>query len=194
MQFKWIVSLALVCFVALAGAQGRQIRIITPHYPLYPLFRDPVVLRDLKVSSDQKRRIDSFLPSFAGGKLVVDSKDIDSSDQNIFAVLTPDQKKRTDQILIQYYNPRIVLRNDISKLVHLSDAQRDKINEVQHRIQKEAMTELIKNSKGSVSIDKSKSRLIVQRTSAAINKILTAGQRAALVKMGGRQVHFTDHS
>ncbi|MGV3614801.1 MAG: hypothetical protein ACO1SV_05630 [Fimbriimonas sp.] len=176
----------LVGAVVVAGASyaGAQTMRMGNRYTPMPVLRNPAARADLKLTPEQVKAIDAVFPKFEPGKpMMFTPGQMEEAEAKALKTLNGDQRKRLDQLVIQFHAPMVVLREDIAKKVGLTAEQRGRIEEAQQSEFRKA-AEGAMNGGGRVRIGPE----VMERVRATASKILTPAQRATLAKLGGKPV------
>lgn len=114
--------------------------------------------------------------------------------KEVEAVLTPEQAKRWNEITIQLAGNMAILNPDIAKALAVTDAQNDKIKDLQKK-QQDAMQGLMQKMRdGELTQDDMREKMTknAEILDAELGKILTDDQKAKLKAMGGAKFEKKD--
>jgi hypothetical protein len=179
-----LVGAVLVMGASVAGAQVMA-RMGNRYTPL-PVLRNEAARADLKLTAEQIKAIDVAFPKMEPGKpMTMTLNTMETAEAKALKALSGDQRKRLDQLVIQFHAPMVVLRDDIAKKVGLTPEQRRRIEEAQQsEFRKASEAAMNGGGGGRMRIGPE----VMQRVRAAAKEILTPAQRATLAKLGGKPI------
>jgi thiol-disulfide isomerase/thioredoxin len=195
MSLRWIcpfLSLLLVSVVAIAEDSA------TPD-PYWSLIHDSAVLEDLKLTSEQRKRIRAVLDPLDIQCFPLRNKPAAEATkgfaaataearQEIAKILKPQQNQRLAQIVVRSQGPSALLRDDVAKKLSLTETQQTTIREATASTQ-EAKTELQSNlraSKTDAAAAEKEWTAINNRERDAVNTALTDDQKQKLIPLIAR--------
>ena len=178
---------------------------------LTQLLRNPQVQEELKLTDDQKAKVDALPrpqrgqggPGGGGGngggggqrtftpptteeqlKQLADDKAVTAG------ILTTEQEKRLEELRIQWAGPNAVAFPDVQEALGLTADQKTKIADLQSKM-REAMQGLMEKMRNG-EIDRSELQPTMQKNNdifkVEVGKVLTADQSAKLKAMGGAEL------
>jgi len=111
----------------------------------------------------------------------------ENSQKEINAILTADQQKRLKEISLQVAGNRAVMQEDVQKDLALTDAQKQKLRELQENQMQanQALFQRVRNQEISREEFQAAQRKNEEIMNVEISKVLTAEQNAKLKAMQG---------
>ncbi|MBX3114763.1 MAG: hypothetical protein KF836_09385 [Fimbriimonadaceae bacterium] len=193
---KIALILAVFAFTC-SGALGQTVK--TNSGKLYQLFTRDDVKKDLKLSADQRKKIDSTIDRLEAKYGIENSGGsrrssgqvswVDDMEQDIrkeiLPLLSKAQVTRLEQLRIQIVGNKALAEKKIQDSLKMTQAQRDKVKKL-ISASEEDMKDIVQAANGQID---SKVMSQIKEISAQLNvdlgKILTAEQKSAFEKMKG---------
>jgi Spy/CpxP family protein refolding chaperone len=201
---KWILALAAVAVWAAPARPADDDNIIAQEDAVQVmLLRQKSVQEDLKVTDAEARKIDEFATQ--QWKKVRAMRDLSEAERNqrfeamarenekfIHDTLTPEQRKRLNQITMQLTGLLWAPRPHVASELRLTDEQKRKIKELHKEAHKEAMEAIRSASGGEVPREKWREMRMANRR--RLMSVLTDEQKAKWKEMAGEpfrgELHF----
>jgi peroxiredoxin len=195
MRLRWILAL-LALSTAVTNIVAQDATVADPYWSL---IHDEAVLADLKVTTEQRKKIRAVLDPLDVKCFPLRNKSAEEATQGFAAattearheigkILKPQQNQRLAQIVVRSQGPLALLREDLAKKLILSDSQQTSIREALHSFQKEKTTlqkELLAAKTDSAAAEKEWAA-INNRERDAVNAVLTGEQKQKLAGLIAR--------
>ncbi len=203
---KLKVSLVVVAMMALAsigsaqqgggrrqGGRGQQ-----GVQRLTQLLRNPQVQEELKVTDDEKAKIEELpRPQRAqgggggGGYTPPTSEELTKQFAEdkaaTSAILTPDQEKRLEELRIQWGGPSAVFAPDVQASLGLTEDQKTKLATLQTQ-QRTATRSAMQDAAGDREAMAATMTKMQETMKTEVEKVLTDDQKAKLKALGGAEL------
>jgi len=191
-----IILLAMT--LASAFAQGVR----TSSGKLYPLFTRDDVKNDLKLTADQRKRIDGIIDKLEGKHGIENvggarrshngSNWMDLIEEDIrkevFPLLTKTQLVRVEQLRIQLGGNRSLAEKKIQDQLKFTQAQRDRVSKLIAASEEEAQ-DIVQGAGGRIDQQTmNELKALTTRLNDDLGKVLTSEQREAFAKMKGSKL------
>ncbi|QYK56494.1 MAG: hypothetical protein KF733_03215 [Fimbriimonadaceae bacterium] len=205
MKTKLVLALGLAVFAALASAQGRGGggMMMGRGGGSTFLLQRPDVQADLKLTSDQKSKLDALQAKMRdamqgmrgnagqGGDRQAMMQEFakmrQENDKAVKEILTPQQAKRLDELDIQIAGNGVLVRPEIQEKLGLSDDQKKQIADLQQRMfdtMRETM-DRVQNQEIDREEAQAETQNLRKKNEEAMGAVLTAEQKAKLKELGG---------
>ncbi len=192
--FKSLVTLAAL--VSTVAAQAQFDFPLTQ--PRFILITNPLVREHLKLTEDQKKRVDSALESVVqkdGEKITImigPDTDAEELDKVVKAALDDKQRDRFEQLWLQSNGMLSLSEDKTGKAFSLTDDQKKKLNGI-FEDYREKMKDLFMSSSGGgteISIDHKKMEELKKEVEVKVTEVLTDEQRKKWKDMTGEKFDF----
>jgi len=167
---------------SLGGPTGKMMLVVMPD-----------VQKELKLTSDQKKHIQTTMNSMSAGNMQMpsDMTQLNAQiDGQVLAGLTPDQLSRLQELWIQYNGPKVLQDATVAKALQLTDDQNANVKQIWQDYGQAVMAAMQSRSMSSMNEIKRKKK----EADGAALAVLTPDQAKAFVDMQGKAHNFPQAS
>lgn len=168
---------------------------------LIQLLRNPQVQEELKLTDDEKAKVEAMPRPPRGGGGGGGGRPAPPTPEEmatqltedkaaISAILTPDQEKRLEELRIQWAGPQAATLPDVQSALGLSDDQKAKIKDLQSKMAEanRGLGEKVRNQEIEMADARASMVKNNETFKTEVEKVLTADQQAKLKAMGGAEL------